>query len=116
MADASPQCDSNLSQARTPGIKNVDQITSLDKFRVPIGNQEIELQQVAYESGGPLFLRLRIRERTRFTVFDIDPLTAARWADQMARWAHLQLASVPGTSPAAETHESQPDRHGDHEP
>jgi hypothetical protein len=65
----------------------MDDITSLDKFRVPIGNQEIELQQIAYESGGEPFLRLRIRERTRFTIFDIDPLTAERWAKVMLAWA-----------------------------
>lgn len=65
----------------------MDNITSLDKFRVPIGNQEIELQQVDYEAGGMPFLRLRIRERTRFTIFDIDPVTAERWARGMLQWA-----------------------------
>jgi hypothetical protein len=65
----------------------LDQITSLDKFRVPIGNQEIELQQIAYEAGGMPLLRLRIREHTRFTIFDIDPLTAERWGRQMLEWA-----------------------------
>lgn len=65
----------------------MDNITSLDKFRVPIGNQEIELQQIEYEAGGVPFLRIRIRERTRFTIFDIDPITAERWAQVMADWA-----------------------------
>lgn len=65
----------------------MDKITSLDKFRVPIGNQEIELQQIEYQSGGMPFLRLRIRERTRFTIFDIDPVTAERWAKGMLEWA-----------------------------
>ncbi len=65
----------------------VDKITSLDKFRVPIGNQEIELQQMEYASGGMPLLRLRIREHSRFTVFDIDPLTAERWGRQMVDWA-----------------------------
>lgn len=65
----------------------MDKITSLDKFRVPIGNQEIELQQVEYEAGGMPFLRIRIRERTRFTIFDIDPVTAERWARKMLEWA-----------------------------
>jgi hypothetical protein len=65
----------------------MDNITSLDKFRVPIGNQEIELQQIEYDAGGVPFLRLRIRESRRFTIFDIDPVTAERWARTMLDWA-----------------------------
>lgn len=65
----------------------MDEITSIDKFRVPIGNQEIELQQIDYEAGGIPFMRIRIRERTRFTIFDIDPITAERWAKEMLEWA-----------------------------
>ena len=65
----------------------MDRVASSDKFRVPIGNQEIELQQVEYEAGGMAMLRVRIRERTRFTIFDIDPLTAERWAKGMMEWS-----------------------------
>ena len=65
----------------------MDKITSIDKFRVPIGNQEIELQQVEYEAGGIPFLRVRIREASRFTIFDIDPITAERWARGMLEWS-----------------------------
>lgn len=65
----------------------MDKTTSLDKFRVPIGNQEIELQQIEYAAGGIPFLRIRIRERTRFTIFDIDPVTAEHWAKEMLEWA-----------------------------
>ena len=68
----------------------MDNITTLDKFRVPIGNQEIELQQLEYEAGGMPLLRIRIRERTRFTIFEIDPATAGRWARVMAEWAAAQ--------------------------
>ncbi len=68
----------------------MDNITSLDKFRVPIGNQEIELQQIEYEAGGIPFLRLRIREKTRFTIFDIDPVTAGHWGRLMVEWAAKQ--------------------------
>jgi hypothetical protein len=64
----------------------MDTITSLDKFRVPIGNQEIELQQIEYAAGGVPFLRIRIREHSRFTIFDIDPITAERWGRVMAEW------------------------------
>jgi len=65
----------------------VDKITSLDKFRVPIGNQEIELQQIEYAAGGIPLLRIRIREHSRFTIFEIDPITAERWGRQMQDWS-----------------------------
>jgi len=72
----------------------VDKTTSLDKFRVPVGNQEIELQQIEFEAGGEPLLRLRIRERSRFTVFDIDAVTAGHWADVMAAWSKQKLAAA----------------------
>jgi hypothetical protein len=68
----------------------VDKTTSLDKFRVPIGNQEIELQQIEFAAGGMPMLRVRIRERTRFTIFDIDPVTAGHWAEVMLAWSKRQ--------------------------
>ena len=66
------------------------QITSLDKFTVPLGGQEIELQQVDFGTGGMRFLRTRIREKSRFTVFDIDPQTAELWGQALLRWARSQ--------------------------
>lgn len=69
----------------------MDKITSLDKFRVPLGNQEIELQEFEFAAGGMPLLRLRIREKSRFTIFDIDPVTASRWAEVMAAWSKQQL-------------------------
>lgn len=69
----------------------MDNVTSLDKFRVPIGNQEIELQQIEYEAGGMPLLRIRIREHTRFTIFEIDPVTAERWGRQMQEWSRRAL-------------------------
>ena len=77
----------------------MDKITSLDKFRVPVGNQEIELQQIDFEAGGVPFLRLRIREHRRFTIFDVDPVTAARWAEVMAVWSRRQLEAVEASPP-----------------
>ena len=58
----------------------MDNVKTLIKFRVPIGNQAIELQEYVYEGGGMPLLRTRIREGSRFTIFDIDPVTAAQWA------------------------------------
>ena len=63
-----------------------DQITPIDKFVLPIGRQEIELQRIVYESGGMPLLRVRIREGKRFTVFDIDPESAERWGQAMLAW------------------------------
>jgi hypothetical protein len=77
----------------------MDKITSLSKFRVPVGNQEIELQQIEFEAGGVPVLRMRIREHRRFTIFDIDPVTAAHWAKTMADWA-APLVAAAETSPA----------------
>lgn len=80
----------------------MDKITSLDRFRVPIGNQDIELQQLEFEAGGLPMLRLRIRERSRFTIFDIDPVTAERWARVMQEWARATLATQEGAQQDSE--------------
>lgn len=66
------------------------QTIDLEKFRVPLGNQEIELQQIDHAEDGMSLLRIRIREGRRFTIFDIDPATARRWSDAMQRWADAQ--------------------------
>jgi hypothetical protein len=74
----------------------MDQITSITKFRNPYGNQEIELQEVRFEAGGTPMMRLRIRERgARFTIFDIDPVTAKFWAEEMSKWASTLAADAP---------------------
>jgi len=72
----------------------VNKLTSIDKFRVPVGNQEIELQQIEFAAGGEPLLRLRIREHTRFTVFDIDAVTAGHWAEVMAAWSKQKLEAA----------------------
>jgi hypothetical protein len=66
------------------------QLTSLAKLRVPLGGQEIELQQIDFDGGGMSLLRTRIREQSRFTVFDIDPVTAAQWGEALLAWARAQ--------------------------
>ena len=52
---------------------------TISRLRAPLGGQEIELQQIDYIHGGTSLLRVRIREGKRFTVFDIDPVTAGEW-------------------------------------
>ncbi|MGE5770148.1 MAG: DUF6967 family protein [Betaproteobacteria bacterium] len=66
------------------------QTTELAKFAVPLGSQQIELQQIDHVEGGMSLLRIRIREGKRFTIFDIDPGTARHWADLMQQWAATQ--------------------------
>lgn len=66
------------------------QINELEKIRAPLGGQEIELQQIVHTDGGMPMLRIRIREGKRFTIVDIDPLTAKNWGDAMQRWAKAQ--------------------------
>ena len=65
-------------------------VTSLHKLRAPLGKQEIELQQIDFDGGGMSLLRTRIREGSRFTVFDIDPQTARAWGQALLDWAREQ--------------------------
>jgi hypothetical protein len=67
--------------------------TPLAKLRVPLGGQEIELQQLDFDAGGMSLLRTRIREGRRFTIFDIDPQTASEWGQALLRWAETQPKS-----------------------
>lgn len=64
----------------------------LAELTVPWGRQEIQLDEVHFDAGGLPLLRVRIREARRFTIFDIDAGTAARWAEAMAAWAATQPA------------------------
>jgi hypothetical protein len=70
--------------------------TPLSRFTVPLGRQEIELAELVHDAGGMPLLRIRIRERSRFTVFDVDPVTAREWGDAMRRWGESRLPGAPG--------------------
>ena len=65
-------------------------IVELNRFKIPLGGQEVELQQIDHADGGMSLLRIRIREAKRFTIFDVDPVSARRWAEAMAAWANRQ--------------------------
>jgi Family of unknown function (DUF6967) len=65
-------------------------LTSLESFTIPLGGQAVELQEIIHTEGAMPMLRVRIREGKRFTVFDLDPETAHRWAEAMAAWARRQ--------------------------
>lgn len=74
-------------------------ITPLEKLICPLGGQVIELQQLDYDAGGMSLLRTRIREKSRFTVFEIDPQTALLWGQALLSWAQTQ---TPAAAPAQE--------------
>jgi hypothetical protein len=65
-------------------------VTPLFRTRAPLGGQEIELQQLDFDAGGMSLVRTRIREGSRFTVFDIDPVTAEQWGRALLDWARTQ--------------------------
>ena len=69
-------------------------ITPITKFRLPFGGQEIELQTFTHESGGVPFLRIRIRENKRFTIFEVDPGSAQHWGEAMLAWANANSKDV----------------------
>ena len=75
--------------------ENMPDITPLDKMRLPFGGQEIEFQHLTHEAGGVPFLRVRIRENKRFTIFDVDPVSAKKWAELMAAWAAEHGGDAP---------------------
>lgn len=69
--------------------RTVSRVTSLAKLHVPLGGQDVELQEIDFDVGeGALpLLRTRIREGKRFTVFDIDPASARVWGEALLAWA-----------------------------
>ena len=64
-------------------------INKIDKFTASPFRQEIELNNVEHEAGFTT-LRVRIREKSRFTIFDIDSQTAELWGKSMIEWAKAQ--------------------------
>ena len=71
-------------------------IIELDKFKLPLGGQDVELQQIDHVEGGMSLLRIRIREAKRFTIFDVDPISAKQWGETMIKWAETQTANTDG--------------------
>ena len=65
-------------------------LTPLAKLHAPLGRQDIELHQIDFDAGGMSLLRTRIREGSRFTIFDIDPVTAEAWGRALLDWAQRQ--------------------------
>jgi hypothetical protein len=88
MARVVPRCDIlRVRDMRMNDGGSLDKITPIETFVLPIGRQRIDLQQIEFEAGGMAMLRVRIREGSRFTVFDVDRQSAAHWARAMLSWA-----------------------------
>ena len=71
----------------------MDHPAPVAKLTVPLGGQTIEMHAMPFEAGELPMLRVRIRERSRFTVFDIDPGTAAAWGEALGSWGRSQSGS-----------------------
>ena len=63
----------------------------IGKLLLPFG-KEVEIQEVVFEAEVRL-LRLRIRERSRFTIIDLDPDSAEAWAAHLLEWAAGERAA-----------------------
>jgi hypothetical protein len=97
-----PPCHVHSTFARPLRAFSVTRVTVLTKLLIPLGGQEVELQELDFEVGPdalPL-LRTRVREGKRFTVFDIDPASALAWGEALVAWAQRQGAGpIPDAGP-----------------
>lgn len=82
-------------------------IESLAHFVVPLGQQDIEIQQITHVEGALPLMRLRIREGKRFTIFDIDPVTAAAIGQVMIQWGQrcLRPMTITRTLESEQNHD-----------
>ncbi len=62
-----------------------DVITDVATFAFPF-NKNVTLKNVAQDDGVN-WLRVTIRENRRFTIFDLDPASAADFGAQLQDWA-----------------------------
>ncbi len=64
--------------------KHDEKITDLKKVVAPYG-KEIVMQDVAYENGMHV-LRVRVREGSRFTIFDLDVNSTTQISEVLVNW------------------------------
>jgi len=60
-------------------------VTDLAEFDFPF-KKHVTLKNVSYDNAQN-WLRVTIREQRRFTIFDLDPASAADFADALSAWA-----------------------------
>jgi len=61
-------------------------ITDVAEFNFPF-KKHVTLKNVAYDNGQN-WLRVTIREQRRFTIFDLDPGSAAEFGKTLSDWAN----------------------------
>ena len=57
----------------------------IKKLTAPFAKQ-VEIMEVLLEND-ITFLRVRIKEGSRFTILDLDPVSAQEWGESMVEWA-----------------------------
>lgn len=68
------------------GLMSDGETTVIAEIEAPFG-QNIQLLDVQSDQASVRLMRLRIREGSRFTVFDLDPATAKSWGEALIGWA-----------------------------
>ena len=71
----------------------MDHPAAVATITVPLGGQQIELHPIEFVAGSLPLLRVRIREGKRFTIFDIDPGTAAALGEALLAWGRSSSGS-----------------------
>lgn len=93
--------DNTITEAIT------ETVTEIERLDLPWG-REVVLQDVAHGSGLRL-LRLRFKEKRRFTIIELDAETAATFGARIARWAEgAQGIALPADSAAPAQGDSVP--------
>ena len=68
-----------------------DETRPIDKLLLPFG-KEVAIEEIVFDAEVRL-LRLRIRERSRFTIVDLDPDSAEAWGARLLEWAAGERAA-----------------------
>jgi hypothetical protein len=71
----------------SPDMNANPTVTDIETITAPWGKQ-VTLQTTAYE-GGVRFIRMRIKEGSRFTDLELDPDTASRIGRTLFAWVHM---------------------------
>ena len=66
-------------------ISDQETVSDLDEFFAPWG-KSINLKTVVFDSGLQM-MRVTVREKNRFTMFDLDTETALHFANRLGEWA-----------------------------
>ncbi|HHI70013.1 MAG TPA: hypothetical protein ENJ91_03345 [Rhodobacteraceae bacterium] len=68
-------------------------VTQIAEFNFPF-KKHVTLKNVEYDNGSN-WLRVTIREQRRFTIFDLDPVSAADFGAALSDWAEQNKGQAP---------------------